>query len=298
MAINNFVPELWAPLVLEALETSLVFAQDGVINKDYEGEIREKGDTVRISSVGDPTVSTYTKNSNITAVETLTDAQTTLLIDQAKAVNFQVDDIDKAQQSPKIMDEVMQRSGYVLAKGVDVFLAGKYTDIPAVNSLDHSAFYNSTSWTTGTLAGTDKVAYNVLVDLGTVLDNNDVPEQGRWAVIPPWFYGLLMKDTRFVGYGTPPQDERLKNGAPGTGYVGQVSGLAVFKSNNVQTSSSRYKIMAGHSISWTLAVQIAKMEAYRPEARFADAVKGLLLYGGKVVRPATLALASTAIGTL
>src|SRR5665811_2580045 len=94
MAITNFIPEIWSAQLLTSLKKSLVFAGPGVVNSNYEGEIQQSGDTVRIVSISRPTVATYTKNSTTITPETLTDAQRSLLIDQSKYFAFEVDDID------------------------------------------------------------------------------------------------------------------------------------------------------------------------------------------------------------
>src|SRR4051812_37241322 len=111
MALDNFIPNVWAGSILRALYTSLVYAQPQIINRDYEGEIAAAGDTVRINMIGDVTVSDYTKNTDIASPETLTDAQLSLKVDQAKYFNFQIDDIDAAQQKPKVMGEASLRAG-------------------------------------------------------------------------------------------------------------------------------------------------------------------------------------------
>ncbi|MFO7294268.1 MAG: coat protein, partial [Acidimicrobiia bacterium] len=96
MAISNFVPEVWAAELLVALEKNLVYAAPGVVNRDYEGEIAQYGDTVHITTLGDPTIGTYTPHSDIT-IEDVDDTPTTLTIDQAKYFAFEVDDIERRQ---------------------------------------------------------------------------------------------------------------------------------------------------------------------------------------------------------
>ncbi len=96
MAINNFIPAVWSAQLLKALDKSLVYAN--LANRDYEGEIKSLGDQVKINSLGEVSIGTYAKNTNIDAAETLDDAQRILLINQGKYFNFQIDDVDKAQQ--------------------------------------------------------------------------------------------------------------------------------------------------------------------------------------------------------
>lgn len=284
MTLNNFIPTIWSARLLQALQTSLVYGQPNIINRDYEGEIQAAGDTVKINSVGDVTIGDYTKNTNIGDPETLDDDTRSLTITESKYFNFQVDDIDKAQQNPKVMNQAMQNSGYGLRNVADKFIASHYVDAASTIGSDATP-------ETPTIQG----AYELLVDLSTKLDEKDVPEQGRFVVIPPWYEGLLLKDDRFVKSGDMNSAIRLLNGQ-----IGQAAGFNVLKSNNaphVPTGSGvvdNYKIIAGHNIAWSYAEQIASVEPYRPEKRFADAVKGLHLYGAKTVRSEALAVLSAA----
>ena len=277
MALDSFIPEIWSARLLHNLNKTLIYGQTNVINRDYEGEIKNFGDTVRINSIGRVTVGDYAKNNDMAAPETLTDAQTTLTIDQSKYFNFQIDDIDKIQQYPKLMDAAMQEAAYALANTADQFIAGHYVDVATDNVIGDD---------TTPEAPTAETAYELLVDLSVLLDENDIPPTGRWVIVPPWYEGLMLKDDRFVKSGVLPAEQRLLNGI-----VGQAAGFTVLKSNNVpNTAGAKYKIMAGHSMAWSFAEQASQVEAYRPESRFADAVKGLHLYGAKVVRPNALAV--------
>jgi N4-gp56 family major capsid protein len=277
VALNSFIPQIWSARLLENLRKILVYAQPGVINRDYEGEIQEKGDTVKIHSIGAVTVANYVKNQDMNPVETLNDAETLLQITQQKYFHFQVDDVDKIQQHPKMMDAAMREAAYALRNVADQYIAGLYTDVAAGNAIGNDQ---------NPIIPAKTNAYEYLVDLSVVLDDNDVPEVGRWVIVPPWFEGLMLKDDRFVKSGTEGGEQRLLNGL-----IGRAAGFDVLKSNNVpNTNGALYKIIAGHSIAWSYAEQVNQVEAYRPERRFADAVKGLHLYGGKTVRPTALAV--------
>lgn len=278
MALDNFIPNVWSARLLANLHKNLVFGQAGVVNRDYEGEINDVGDSVRINAIGPVTVGSYTKNTDMSAAETLTDAQTSLLVDQAKYFNFQIDDVDRAQQKPKVMDAAMREAAYALADTLDQYIAALYSDASASN------LYGTTSVPKTITAATD--AYEYLVELSVLLDQSNVPSQGRWCVVPPWYHGKLLKDDRFVGTGSAQAQAALANGM-----IGEAAGFTILKSNNVKyVSTADYKIMAGSAAAITLAEQISKVEAYRPQLRFADAVKGLHLYGAKVVRPEALAV--------
>lgn len=279
MAIDNFIPQVWSARLLQNLHNALVYGQAGVINRDYEGEIREVGNTVKINALGAVSVGTYTKNSDMNAPETLTDAQLTLLIDQSKYFNFQIDDVDKAQQKPKVMSEAMREAAYALADTADQYIAGLYTGVDSGN------FIGTTAAPKTDLGDAGK-AYEYLVQMAVLLDEDKVPAAGRWVIVPPWFHGLLLNDAKFVATGGSNAEATLRNGM-----IGEAAGFSIIKSNNVpNTTGAKYRIIAGHAMAWSYAEQISSVEAYRPERRFADAMKGLHLYGAKIVRPTCLAV--------
>jgi len=278
MALDNFIPTIWSARLLASLKKTLVYGQAGVVNRDYEGEIKEKGNTVKINSIGAVTVSDHSKNTDISAPEALNDSDQVLVIEKAKYFNFQVDDVDRVQQMPSVMDQAMQEAGYALADAADQYIAGLYTEAHASNLLG----------TTGspTSIATAAAAYEALVDLGVLLTEANVPKAQRWCVIPPWFEGRLQKDDRFVKAGTPATDAVLRNGV-----IGRAAGFDILVSNNVpETSGTKYRVIAGHPMAISFAEQINKVEAFRPERRFADALKGLHLYGAKLVRNRAIAV--------
>ena len=112
----EFIPTVWAARLLTALEKSLVYGQANVSNRDYEGEIRASGNTVKIASIGDVSIGDYVKDNDIDDPEVLSDDDQSLLIDQAKYFNFYVDSIDRAQQNVNVLDEAMRRSAWALRK--------------------------------------------------------------------------------------------------------------------------------------------------------------------------------------
>lgn len=278
MAIDNFTPEIWSNEILHNLNKAHVYGQDAVTNRDYEGEISEAGDKVKINSIGRVTIKTYTKNGAIDAPDTLTDAQRELVIDQQKYFNFEVDDIDKAQSKPKVMAEAMGEAAYGLSDTEDSFLAGLHTGTDSANLIGNDVTPETIA------AATDY--YEFLVQLGVLLTEANVPKEGRSVIVPPWYHAGLLLDSRFVGVGSAQSDEVLRNGQ-----VGKAAGFTILESNNVpNTSNDKYKIQASHRMARSFAEQIASVEAFRPEGSFSDAVKGLHVYGGKLVRPTAMAV--------
>jgi N4-gp56 family major capsid protein len=271
MSINSVIPALWAKRLLENWNDEHVYVS--CANRDYEGQIKEMGSTVKINSVGRITITSHTRNTNITAAEEIDTAGQILVIDQGKHFNFQLDDLDKAQASVSVMDAAMEEAAWGLADAVDDFCATTLNAaVPTGNTLSAA--------TVGTGAG-ESDAYEVLVNLGVVLSENNVPKSGRWVVVPPWFEGMLLKDPRFVSFGTPENRKTAINGS-----IGRAAGFEIKVSNNVPSSTD---ILAGQKGAFTFAEQLKEMEAYKPELRFADAMKGLLIYGAKVTRPHGLA---------
>lgn len=279
MAVTTFIPTVWSARLLAHLDTAHIYAN--LLNRDYEGEIKGYGSTVKINQVGEITVKDYTRNSDMDAPEELSTADQTLIIDQAKYFNFQVDDVDKAQVRASLMDTAMQRAAYALSDVSDKYAA----DLLAKGAT------NKIGTTASPIGLTASNAYEQLVAIKNMLDKKNVPTAGRWVVVPPEFEGLMLLDQRFVGTGGVKAEATLVNGA-----VAQAAGFTIYKSNNVPVASDKYSILAGYNGAATYAEQIVETEAYRMEKRFADAVKGLHVYGAKVTRPETLVLLTATFG--
>ncbi|MBA2380238.1 MAG: P22 coat protein - protein 5 domain protein [Blastocatellia bacterium] len=274
----QFIPTVWAARLLTSLDKELVYGQNSVCNRHYEGEIRKAGNTVKIASVGDVAIDDYTRNTDISDPEILTDASQNLSIDQAKYFNFFVDSVDRAQQNVNVLDEAMRRAAWGLRDHADTFLA----ETMAAAVLSGNKIGSDAS----PIEPTSDDAYEHLVDLSVLLDEANVPLEGRFVIVPAWFHGLLLKDGRFVNSGTLRSDVALANGQ-----VGEAAGFRILKSNSVPNNAGEaYKIVAGHAIATAYVEQVLDLQTYKPEKRFGDAVKGLHVYGAKVVRPTSLAM--------
>lgn len=279
MAITTYIPTLWAGELLRALRRVQVYTQPGVINRRYEGIIQQAGDTVKITGIGAITVGDYVVNTDISTPQNLTDDTRSLVIDQQKYFNFQVDDVDAAQAADggELRSAAMEEAAYAIRDAQDSFIASKYTE--ATNLIGATG-------TPKTDLGDAGMPYTYLLRLSVLLDTANVPTEQRFVIVPPWFKALLLLDDRFVNTGSAQAESRLANAI-----VGQVAGFTVLQSNNVpNTTGALYRVMAGHPSAITYADQIANIEAYRMEKRFSDAMKGLYVYGAKVVRPSALAV--------
>lgn len=277
MSITNFRPEIWSANLLVAARKNLVYGMN--VNRDYEGEISAAGDTVRITSVGRPTISSYVPNSTVINPEQVNDSQRTLVVDQAKFFAFAVDDVDARQAKGNVIPQSINEAAYGFADVMDQYIASTmYTGIQTANQLGSITI----------AANTPSDFYDkVLVPLKIKLDLANVPTEGRWITVRPEAHGALLRDSRFVKVNESGTNEGLRNGM-----VGRAAGFDITLSNNApNTSGSEYVTIAGTDAAYTFAEQINKVEAYRPQNSFSDAVKGLVLYGGKLVRPDFLASA-------
>lgn len=270
MSLQNFVPTIWAAEILNTFQKSHVFAS--VCNTDYEGLITQQGDTVKINSVGPITVANYVKNSTSITPEELDSAQTTLLIDKANYFAFKVDDVDKVQMNVEVMAKAMQNAAYAMSETVDDALALLYSQ--AANTVTDATCDSA-------------MIFHTIASCKQKLDEENVPQVGRWMVLPPWVITKLILAKLLTTDGSVDANGELNNGV-----VGRIMGFDIRVSNNVYSTGTAPDLtshgMAGVREAISYAEQIVKVEAYRPEASFSDAVKGLHVYGYKVIKPAGL----------
>lgn len=331
MSLNNAIPQMWSDTLLVQLRKNLVYAS--CFNRNYEGTISAMGDTVKIVSIGDVTISDYTKDTALSAPAQLTDSGTMLIIEKAKYFNFSIDDVDAAQASAggKLMQEAMSWAAYRLADTIDQYAAAFYTQAAisatgaVVYPLGTSAAPITPALPVYNIVGGGTVLYDYLTQVNQYMSDQLVPLAGRWIVLPPWAASQLTLDPRFTGYNTARAGElvasgRLQQGSGSAGsgasgpdvtsvagvstgaggtpdaYLGQVSGLDVYQSVNAPHLSGTVGLQnsvdvafAGHPMGASLAVGLNKVELYRHPAYFADACKGLCLFGAKITRPGMLA---------
>lgn len=270
MAITNFIPTVWSENLYQELDKKYIAVSN--CNRDFEGDIRERGDTVRICGVGSVQVSEYTKNTNMSLPATLSDTARELKIDQAKYFNFQIDDIDRAQSSPKLMEAAMKNAASALANDADRYVFRLYNQAGS------------------TIKSTDTNVNNIvdlIIDARTKLASNNVDNPDDIVVeVTPEIGGMLLKAK--VNLSTDNSDSLE------AGCIGSIGGCKVFISNNIEVLESQtgfeHKCLARTKRAIAFAEQLSEIDAYRPELRFADAVKGLHLYGAKVVYPKEMVL--------
>lgn len=269
MSVSNFIPTIWSAKIFQELEKAHILVP--LCNRDYEGEITSYGDTVKINSVGSISIDNYVPNSTEIDPEQLDSAQAVLEIDQAKYFAFYLDDVDNAQTKPKLMGEAMRKAAYALADTADRHIASLHSDA-------------GISITAGNTQSDDVIP--LLSELGRRMSENNVPQAGRWLVVPPWFQAKLVLAQVVEETQNITSDDALRNG-----WVGRCFGFDVYMSNNLNevATTPQHNLLAGTNRAISFAEQVVKLEAYRPEDAFSDAVKGLHVYGAKVIDPASLA---------
>ena len=274
MSIATFIPEIWSARLLEAYRKNLVYVN--LLNHDWEGEIKQQGDTVHINSLTDVTVKKYTKGTELEAPDELTTTEQTLKVDQADYFNIKLNDVDKVQARADLLDKAMQSASYGLSDTTDKYLA----ELLKAGTIKEDLGDDSTP-----IQITKDNAYEMIVKMRTALDKKNVPKQGRWIVLPPEYEGFMLLDPRFA-YNTSESNTRLASGV-----VSRAAGFDIYISNNVPNESgSKNKIIASTNAAGTFAEQILKTEAYRLEKGFDDGVKGLHVYGAKILKPDIVAV--------
>jgi hypothetical protein len=270
MALTNFIPELWSDRLFVKLRKALVAG--ALCQRDYEGEIRNFGDTVKINELGPVTVTAYTKAATL-SYQTLTSAQKELKIDQASYFAFTIDDIDAAQTKPKVMDAAMNDAAYRIADTIDAYILGLYAQAGANPT---ATTYTTVTASSGNIIETFSYAARYLSDA-------NVPNAGRWAIVPPWVVQkLAVAASGAISATAVPK--AFDNGALVNGFVGRLMGFDFFESNNLTST----KILCGNRDAISYAGQVAKVGIIERETTFDTAARGLYVYGAKVTRPEAL----------
>ena len=270
MAITNFIPTVWS----ENLAKSLDKKYTGVAhcNREYEGEIKNIGSVVKICGVGKVNVENYTKNTDMTTPQTLDDTVRELKINQAKYFNFQIDDVDRAQCTPKLMDAAMSVAAEALADEADRYVYSLASKTQLINTIGFS---------------TPEALVDFIIDSRQMITNSGTVDASQLVleVSPRVATQLLKAKMNMLSDNTP----ALENG-----YIGSIAGCKVFVSKNILVTALEEEHVHSCLLRTTRAVafaeQLSEIEAYRPEKRFADAVKGLHLYGATIVYPEEFAV--------
>ncbi len=290
---NSFwLPSVFSKKVQVAFRKSAV--AEAICNTDYMGEIAQFGDTVNIIKEPTITVADYARNTGTLASTDLTDEELILQIDQAKYFQFKVDDLEKRFSHVNWQQVASDNAAYQLKDAFDVnVLTAACAGVTAA-----SGAYGTGAAPIDTGFGSSEIdPLDVLARLARLLDDNNVPEENRWVVAKPEFYEELAKtSSKLMSVDYNQGSGGLRNGLVASG---ELRGFKMYKSNNVPTptggGSPTHQVLAGHMSAISCAQSLSTVESLRDNLTFKDIVRGLLVWGRKVLRPEALALAKIII---
>ena len=273
MAISNFISTVWSETLYEELDKQYVAVRN--CNREFDGDIKGQGDRVKICGVGAIDIFDYTKDSNLSYTQTLTDTSVDLVINRARAFNFQIDDIDRAQSNPKLMKAAMKVAAAALANDADEYIFSLYEKISDENTVKCSGI-TAENIVDQIIAAREKLF------LGNVSNNDEIVIE-----VSPAIASLILKAK--ISLSNDVSDTALSSGVLGT-----IAGCKIYVSNNVQlrydSDATYHECFMRTKRAIAFAEQLSEINAYRPESRFADAVKGLHLYGADIIYPKEIVL--------
>lgn len=292
---SKFIPEVWSGKLVEKFYKATVFGE--IASTDYEGEIAGLGSNVIIRTVPDVTVSDYVIGQGLTN-QYPTSTAVNLAIDQAKSFAVAVSTVDQRQADVDMADLFANDGSIQLRIAAD---ADVLETIPADVSPDNQgpdAGVDSNSINLGTSSSpvvlTKTTIVDFIVDLGTVLDEQNVSEEGRWLVVPPWFVAMVKKSDLKIASLAGDNVSILRNGK-----IGEIDRFTIYQSRNLlkQTSPGPASyVMFGHSAGLTFAAQIVECEMINNPNDFGYIIRGLMVYGFEVIEPKYLGTAVVARG--
>ena len=295
---SYFLPSIYSRKVLNFFRKSSVV--EAITNTDYAGEISAYGDSVKIIKEPVISVSDYTRNTDTTETR-LTDQEINLVVDSAKAFKFIVDDIETNMSHVNFKEVATSSAAYALRDSYDAAVIANMFSGVSTSSPDHvlgadaaaatqtmgqhQGGSNSIDLTGSDGTGTDPL--DVMAFMAKLLDEQNVPEEGRWFVAPPaWYEQLSQSGSKLMSVDFNAGQGSIRNGLVSSG---KLRGFDMYKSNNIAAASTASgKVLAGHISSTATAQTIISTETLRDPTSFGDIVRGLHVYGSKVLRPEAL----------
>lgn len=285
---GTYIPEIWSGKLLEKFYLSTVFGS--IANTSYEGEITDMGDKIIIRTVPDIVIGEYQKGMNLSVQNPDPDV-VELLIDKGFYYNVSMSDVDKKQADINFMDAWGSDAAEQMKIKIDTLvLSNIYTSVHADNAGTTAGAISEgiNLGTTGTpVAITKSNVIDKLVEAGQVLDEQNVPETDRWAVIPAWMASRIktsdLKDASITGDSKSP----LRNGR-----IGMIDRWTIYSSNNLPYATDgdnkAFHVPMGHKSALTFASQLTKNEILRNPNDFGDLMRGLQVFGYEVIKPESM----------
>jgi hypothetical protein len=286
-----FLPKVYSKQVLNFFRKSSV--AEAITNTDYAGEIAAYGDSVRIIKEPEITVYQYERGADVTKTA-LTDQEVTLVIDTANAFKFIVDDIETNMSHVNFRDVATSSAAYALRDAFDTgVIASMFAGVSASSPNHILGSDNATDLASGTFDGTGNLdigfaasehdPIDVLSRMARLLDEQNVPEEGRWFLASPEFYEILVQSSsKLLSVDYNAGQGSIRNGLVSSG---KLRGFDMYKTNNIAAASNAAgKCLAGHMSATATAQTITSTEVIRDPDSFGDIVRGLHVYGSKVLR--------------
>ena len=314
---GSFIPTLWSGKLLAKFYQNTMLSE--IMNTDYEGELKNKGDTIRIRTAPSITINDYTGAGSTLATEVPVPIFQDMQVNKAKYFSVQTNDVLAQQADMDLMNMFTEDAAKQLKIAIEdeVFFNTFVTNGPAAANAGATAGAISANYNLGTDAAPVAVSgaasaglLNTILAMSAALDEQNVPEDGRFLVISPFDRQILMQTNIAQAYFTGDSSSIIRTGKIGmldrfTVYVSNllpkgaankalVSGLAATSSGATNTSAARRTMVAGTKHACSFAMTISKTEPLRNQTDFGDIVRGLAVYGRKVVKNEALIVAKVA----
>ncbi len=282
---GNFIPEIWSGKLQAKFYKTTVFSE--ISNNDWEGEIKGQGDKVHIRTIPTITINSYAKGDNLTN-QVPTSAPIELLIDQGKYFAVVLDDVDAVQTDVKLMDMFTNDATEQMKIAIDAQILDGVKAAAAAANKGATAGVISGNVNLGTDTAPRAVPkaniIDLILDAGQVLDEQNVPESGRWLVIPSWMAAMIKNSDLKQAYLTGDSVSPLRNGK-----LGMIDRFQVYVSNNLpKTGDGDSYLLAGTKDAITFASQMTNVETLRAQSTFGNIVRGLNVFGYSVIKPEAL----------
>lgn len=282
---GKLIPQLWSRKLLERFYDATVL--NSISNTDYEGEIKNYGDTVIVNKIPNITISNYRMGDNLN-VERPVATTDSLLIDQGKYWSFIMDDVADAQAMidmvPRWAENASEQMKITVDTDVLAYLVGKADAANRGATAGRLSININLGIAATPVSLTKDNVIDYIVDLGTVLDEQNVPETGRKLVIPAWMAGLIKKSDLRDASLSGDNVSIARNGR-----IGMIDRFELYVSNLLPKTGANHYVFAIHPKALSFATQLTKTESLRAESTFGNIMRGLLVYGRKVFQPTLMA---------